>query len=118
MIHEVDHDRIARERALRRATRILRRYLIKEVEQHSTHNEADLVVGENVEEGDDLIDVFFDPLPRLSLVNAVLGGVFPNGLGDRLVGKQSLPYEWLLGELEAIDPRARAMKRAQSHPRA
>jgi hypothetical protein len=96
MIHQVDDDRIARKRVLRRAPRVLCRYLIKKVEQHSAYDEADLVVGENVEEGNDLVDVLFDPLPRLSLLNSVLGGVFPNGLGDRLIGEKGLSDKWLL----------------------
>src|SRR5258708_159965 len=85
---------------MRRPSRVLRGHLVEKVEQHSAYYEADLVVSENVEEGDDLVDV-------------LLGGMFSNGLCDRPVGEKSLPYEWLLGELEAIDPRARAVKRAQ-----
>jgi hypothetical protein len=57
-----------------------------------------MVVGDDVEEGDDLVDVVIDPSPGVALGDLVLERVLPNGVGDRGIDQQLRPNICATGE--------------------
>jgi hypothetical protein len=67
MIHQVHEHGVTRHLLLPGAVLVLHRHLIEQVEQPARRAIAELVVGDNVEEGDDLVDVSIDDAPRLGL---------------------------------------------------
>src|SRR2546423_12249834 len=115
VVHQIDHHRILGH--LLRLARVLGRYLVEEIQQRSADDETEFVVGENVEERNDLVDVGLDAFPRLRFADPLLDRVFFNCIGDGGIGEQSFANERLPGELESIDPRAGAMHRAPSDAR-
>src|SRR5439155_5489138 len=87
---------------------------VEKIEQQPTDDEADLVVGEDVEEWYDLVDVLFDPAPGFRFVDRLLGGVLFHRLRDCFVGEKCLSDETLLRQLEPVDTGAWAVERAKS----
>src|SRR4051812_3008106 len=113
MIHEIDDYRIPRQGVLRVASRVLGRNLVEEIEQRATHREAELVVGEDVEEGNDLVDICLDAPPGCRLIEIVFRRMFSDGCDYCVVGEQRLANECLFRELETINSGSRAMESAK-----
>ena len=114
MIHQVDEDRVARQRLERRGILLLDRHLIEEIQHPLGDAIPDLVVGDDVEEGNDLFDVDADPLPCVGLADASPSrhdrARRSRSRNRRAAGAHRLAAR----QLESVDARAKAQQRAPS----
>jgi hypothetical protein len=76
------------------------------VQKSAAYEISKPVIGQDVEERHDFIDVLADPSPRILWRHPMLGSMGGNGCGDFIVCEQGLANSPLRGKLETIDMRA------------
>ena len=102
VVHQVDHDALARESGERLRVPYRDRRLVEQVQRSLRERVAELVVHEEVERRHDLVDVQPDPSPDGVLAEAVLHRVRAHRQRDRLIGEERVGDVALPGELEAV----------------
>jgi hypothetical protein len=116
VVHEIHEYGITRQRRERSAILVLDRDLVQKVEHPLRDAIADVVVGDDVEERNDLVDVFLHAAPCGGFRYSSLASVRSNRLGDGRIRDQPFAHRLSAGELEPIHARPKMEQCATSRP--